>query len=64
VIHLEVYPNGEPAAETLSPVVSEVLGLSYEPVLFVADAAGNVTSRLDNIYDGAELDAALASATG
>ncbi len=60
VIHLEVYPNGEPTdATALSPLVTDPLHLTYEPVLFVADAAGLVTARLDNIYDGTELDAAL-----
>lgn len=62
VVHLEVYPNGEPTAESISPVVTSTLGLTYEPALFVADAAGTLTARLDNIYDGAELSAALASA--
>ncbi len=59
-IHLEVYPNGEPTdPEALSPVVTDPFHLNYEPVLFVADAAGSITARLDNIYDGTELDAAL-----
>jgi hypothetical protein len=58
-IHLEVYPGGDASAESLSTVVSQTLGMSYEPALFVADAGGLLTSRLDNIYDGAELDAAL-----
>lgn len=62
IIHVEVYPNGEPTAESLSPVVAETLGLTYEPVLFAADASGTVTARLDNIYDGDELAQALASA--
>ena len=59
MIHLDVYPGGEAAAESLSPVVRDTLGLAYEPVLFVADASGTITSRLDNIYDGAELAEAL-----
>jgi hypothetical protein len=63
VIHLEVYPNGEPTAESISPVVTETLRLTYEPALFVADATGAVTARLDNVYDGAELAEALRSAT-
>jgi hypothetical protein len=60
-IHLEVYPGGQPDAASLSPVVTETLGLAYEPALFVVDAGGRITARLDNIYDGAELDAALAA---
>ena len=65
VIHVEVYPNstsGDPGE--VSPLVTETFGLNYEPVLFVADAAGTVTARLDNIYDGAELAEALATASG
>jgi hypothetical protein len=64
LVHLEVYPNGEPTAESLSPVVTETLRLTYEPVLFVADAGGLVTARLDNIYDGPELTETLRSAIG
>jgi hypothetical protein len=63
VIHLEVYPNGEPTAESISPVVTETLRLTYEPALLVADATGTVTARLDNVYDGAELAEALRGAT-
>ena len=63
LIHLEVYPGGTADAESLSPVVRDTLQLNYEPALFVADATGTVTARLDNIYDGAELDDALAGAT-
>ena len=60
-IHLEVYPGGQPDAASLSPVVTETLGLQYEPALFVVDGGGTITARLDNIYDGAELEAALAA---
>jgi hypothetical protein len=63
IIHLEVYPGGDASAESLSPVVSDTLQLSYEPALFVANSSGLVTSRLDNIYDGVELDEALRSAS-
>jgi hypothetical protein len=65
VIHVEVYPDstaGDPGP--VSPLVVDTFGLSYEPVLFVADAGGTVTARLDNIYDGAELAEALATASG
>ena len=47
----------------MSPLVTETFGLNYEPVLFVT-TAGTVTARLDNIYDGAELAEALATASG
>lgn len=62
VVHLEVYPNGAPPQAAPTPVLRDALGLTYEPVLFVADATGAVTARLDNIYDGEELRAALSSA--
>ena len=63
VVHVEVYTEatdtgtGEP-----SPLVVDTFALAWEPVLFVADATGTVTARLDNIYDGTELAEALASA--
>jgi len=59
VVHLEVYPNGAPPAAEPSTLVADPLGLAYEPVLFVADGTGAVTARLDNIYDGPELELAL-----
>lgn len=64
IVHLEVYPYGiDPAEEgSLSPLVPNELGLTFEPVLFVTDATGTVTARLDNIWDRAELDTALATA--
>jgi hypothetical protein len=64
-IHVEVYPQsaaGDPGP--VSPLVVDTFGLSYEPVLFVTDAAGTITARLDNIYDGTELAEALATASG
>jgi hypothetical protein len=63
VVHVEVYTEGG-AGQTgpVSPIVSETFSLQYEPVLFVADATGTIRARLDNIYDGAELADALATA--
>jgi hypothetical protein len=63
IIHLEVYPGGDTRPESVSTVVSETLGMTYEPALFVTDTGGLVTSRLDSIYDGAELDTALGGAS-
>jgi hypothetical protein len=62
VVHIEVYTEGG-SGDTgpPSPLVVDTFQLSYEPVLFVADAAGTITARLDNIYDGPELAEALAS---
>lgn len=63
VIHVEVYTEGTAgAAGPVSPLVTDTFGLEYEPALFVADATGMITARLDNIYDGAELTEALATA--
>lgn len=60
-IHVEVYPNEAPPDGRPSPIVPDTFGLGWEPVLFVADATGTITARLDNIYDGTELAAALAT---
>lgn len=65
IVHLEVYPFGiDPAEEgSLQPLVAGELGMTFEPALFVTDPAGTLTARLDNVWDGAELDGALSSAT-
>ena len=60
-VHLEVYPFGAPPDAPPSPIVTDSFAMSYEPALFVADAAGTITARLDNIWDGTELAAALAT---
>jgi hypothetical protein len=57
VIHAEVYVDDK--AQTTAPIV-DALGLDYEPSLFLAAPDGTVTDRLDSIFDGNELDAALA----
>ena len=41
------------------PRSTEAYGLTYEPALFVADATGRITARLDSIYDRIELRNAL-----
>jgi hypothetical protein len=61
VVHLEVYPYGAPPDGDPSPLVLGTFGMMYEPALYVADAAGTITARLDNVWDGTELDAALAT---
>ncbi len=61
-VHAEVYSDPETSIEgddAYAPVVNE-LGLFFEPVLLLADAAGKVVERVDAIYDIGELDAALA----
>lgn len=63
VIHVEVYTQSTAGATgPVSPLVTDTFGLEYEPALFVADATGMITARLDNIYDGPELTEALATA--
>jgi hypothetical protein len=63
-VHAEVYTNaaavGDVSQATLAPVI-DAYGLTFEPSLFVADATGTIRTRLDNVYDRAELRAALAS---
>jgi hypothetical protein len=62
-VHIEVYPNEAPPDGLPSELVGSSFGLGWEPVLFVAGADGRVTARLDNIWDGDELGAALATIT-
>ncbi|MCU1485179.1 MAG: hypothetical protein JWN67_1925 [Actinomycetia bacterium] len=57
VIHAEVYVDRQ--AQQTSPTV-DALGLDFEPSLFLAAPDGTVTDRLDSIFDGNELDEALA----
>ncbi len=63
-VHAEVYTNaaavGDINLATTAPII-DALGLTFEPSLFVADASGTVRTRLDNVYDRAELRDALAS---
>lgn len=60
VVHIEVYPNGLDAGP--APIVPDTFGLQWEPVLFVTNVEGVVVARLDNVWDGDELDAALRQA--
>jgi hypothetical protein len=57
VVHAEVYTDD--TAQTTAPII-DALGMTYEPALFIARADGTVVDRLDYIYDGDELDAAIA----
>jgi hypothetical protein len=61
VVHLEVYSGEAPPDGLPSPLVTDPFGMTYEPALFVADATGLVAARLDNVWDGTELTAALAT---
>jgi hypothetical protein len=61
MIHAEVWTDD--TTSTLAPAV-QAFSITYEPVLFLADSAGRIQSRLDSIYDSTELDVALADLTG
>lgn len=63
-VHAEVYadPHGDddPTAGGLAPA-AEDYALPFEPVLYVTDATGTVTARLDSVFDRAELRDALSA---
>lgn len=60
-VHAEVY--SDPEGTTVAPAVN-ALTLEYEPVMFFTDAAGMVTSRVDIVWDAADLDELLAASFG
>jgi hypothetical protein len=64
-VHAEVYvsPNSKDANSRKTTEAVSVYALSYEPTLFVTNAGGIVTARLDFSWDRAELATALATAT-
>jgi len=62
-IHAEVYKTpdanpADPSAGGLAPVV-DAFGLNFEPSLYFASADSTVVSRLDNVFDRAEIKANL-----
>jgi len=57
-VHAEVYANPAQDLTHYSPTIN-ALGLGFEPVLYLTDAKGQVTQRLDSIFDTDELKAAL-----
>lgn len=63
MIHCEVYPDDQgPTSGSLAPIV-EALGMEFEPSLYLIGADGIVIDRLDNVFDRAELTAALDALT-
>lgn len=60
-VHADVYADD--AATTLSPAV-QALALTYEPLLFLIGAGGDVRRRLDVIADRAEIRDGLADLSG
>ncbi len=65
-IHVEVYANSdEVGGNYLDPDIRvapalEAMGLEFEPSLFLVAADGTLVDRLDNVFDGSEVAAALA----
>lgn len=58
-VHADVY--ADEAATKIAPAVT-ALKMQFEPALFVTDANGIVTTRLDVVFDAEEIRAALATA--
>jgi hypothetical protein len=58
-IHAEVYKNPASGSQDTAPIV-DAYSLDYEPALFLANAAGVVVERLDNVFDRTEIKAGLA----
>lgn len=59
-IHAEVYTDN--TATTTAPAVAAA-GLEFEPALFITDTAGVVISRLDAVWNQAELTEVLQAAS-
>jgi hypothetical protein len=57
-VHAEVY--ADPEATTVAPAV-DAAGLDYEPVIWITDATGTITRRIDIVWDEEELAAMLAA---
>ena len=57
-IHTEVYQDK--AATVVTPAVAEYY-MTFEPSLFITDAAGKLVVRLDSAFDDGEIRAALAT---
>lgn len=57
MVHAEVYTRPDPTSPT-TPAIDDY-ALTFEPVLFVADASGVITDRFDGIWDADELVGAL-----
>ena len=61
MVHAEVYTDT--SLESTTTAVQDY-NLAFEPVLYLADADGVITSRLDSIYDVAELRGELTKLSG
>lgn len=61
MLHAEVYKD-----DSINDITELMvaLHLTYEPVLFIADASGTIVTRIDNVWDAAEQRAALGAVAG
>ena len=57
-IHMEIYEDNVPGPKNLRPQV-EAYGLPTEPWLFVIDAEGRVSTRIEGAFSAAELERAI-----
>ena len=55
-IHAEVYSDTN--ATTIAPAVNAV-SMNFEPALFITDASGVITARLDAVFDAVELQSVI-----
>lgn len=55
-VHAEVYSDAN--ATTVAPAVNAV-SMNFEPALFVTNASGVITARLDAVFDAVELQSVL-----
>jgi len=55
-IHAEVYSDAN--ATTIAPAVNAV-SMNFEPALFITDASGVITARLDAVFDAVELQSVI-----
>jgi hypothetical protein len=62
-IHMEVYEDNVPSAKNVRSQL-RAYGLQTEPWLFVIDADGNVSTRIEGAFSVAELEAAVERALG
>ena len=56
-VHAEVY--ADPEGTKVAPAVTDLM-LDYEPVIFLTDADGIVTRRIDIVWDADDLSQMLA----
>jgi hypothetical protein len=61
VVHAEVYTDPRSGSLEDTTEAISTYALAWEPSLYVADATGTVTARLDFLWDVAEFDAAVAT---